>query len=927
MRYAYGRGDKAIGTDEEFLSSRRRGGGGGGERGGGRVRGKDDDDDDDDNNNNNSDNNSDDNADADAVVVQIGGRRRRDRDDNNECERYGERCDDRYDDEEEEEEEEVEEQKEKEKGVGRGNFTNLDLNSLAFLQDHEASPPHGASLLMRSSSSSSSFSLLNRRRQYQQQQLQQQQNQKQQQKKSGLATDSYAYASKYSEVDDEDDHYYCYHGRFHDDGDGDVENKNVGVEKMLDWKSVDAQLSSKTKRRRRRKRDVLLFAFVFTVFIFLGNVYKTTRILSLTATTSSLASSPSPSLIFARDTRKNSVANDEEEDEDDERVEEEEEMQGEREEMKENRSERKREKKETFSFLPMERITLLSPQRMIELSERKNDGADANDAYDFVSLADKRSAIATTIKWAYDGYMKVFPADELDPISGRGLEWFHVALTAIDAVDTFALAGLDEEFEFVKEFVRSGKPMFTAAGRSSVFESTIRMMGGFLAAHHLEQKNSGIEATMDEKGDNFTTNFYFLEKARELADKLKIAFDTPTGIPRTDVDFSTGKAHDDEKGTNGLAQATTLTLEWECLEATLMEVVVLDGAEKRKGEFTRYGDYVRRANEAVHKLASDADYGLLPDKIGVEQLKAHGMVKLGANGDSYYEYLLKSWIHRGKPQGGEKEYVRAMDGIFLRLVQRTQNHEHNTSGLIYVGEMTYPSSRGARLEKKMDHLVCFLPGILALGHLHGVGKEFGSSASSEEEKKEFRAKVNSLRLDEKEASHHLALAKELMRTCVAMYERMPLGLHPEIAKFDQDENNVVKCFGGDLCVSVNDAHSILRPETVESLFVLYRVTKDESFRRQGWRMWQNWERYSRVDTGGYASIASVLENPPGRKKGKQESFFLSETLKYLFLLFSDDKVVPLECFVFNTEGHPLPIMHRRMSNVRECVESVLSEKK
>ena len=53
--------------------------------------------------------------------------------------------------------------------------------------------------------------------------------------------------------------------------------------------------------------------------------------------------------------------------------------------------------------------------------------------------------------------MKVFPADELDTLSGHGLEWFHVALTAIDAVDTFALVGLDKEFEFVKEFVKSGK--------------------------------------------------------------------------------------------------------------------------------------------------------------------------------------------------------------------------------------------------------------------------------------------------------------------------------------------------------------------------------------------------------------------------------------------------------------------------------------
>ena len=80
----------------------------------------------------------------------------------------------------------------------------------------------------------------------------------------------------------------------------------------------------------------------------------------------------------------------------------------------------------------------------------------------------------------------------------------------------------------------------------------------FSKAHHLEQKSSSIEAEID-KGDGHEF-LYFLEKARELADKLKIAFDTPTGIPRTDVDFSTGKAHDDEKGTNGLVSATTFNV-------------------------------------------------------------------------------------------------------------------------------------------------------------------------------------------------------------------------------------------------------------------------------------------------------------------------------------------------------------------------------
>jgi Glycosyl hydrolase family 47 len=30
-------------------------------------------------------------------------------------------------------------------------------------------------------------------------------------------------------------------------------------------------------------------------------------------------------------------------------------------------------------------------------------------------------------------------------------------------------------------------------------------------------------------------------------------------------------------------------------------------------------------------------------------------------------------------------------------------------------------------------------------------------------------------------------------------------------------------------------------------------------------------------------------------------------LKYLFLLFSDDDLVPLDRWVFNTEAHPLPV--------------------
>ena len=66
------------------------------------------------------------------------------------------------------------------------------------------------------------------------------------------------------------------------------------------------------------------------------------------------------------------------------------------------------------------------------------------------------------------------------------------------------------------------------------------------------------------------------------------------------------------------------------------------------------------------------------------------------------------------------------------------------------------------------------------------------------------------------------------------------------------------------------------------------------------------EEHCRVDAG-YVGLRDVFQaNPP--KDNVQQSFFLAETLKYLYLLFSDDSVVPLDRWVFNTEAHPLPVI-------------------
>jgi len=74
---------------------------------------------------------------------------------------------------------------------------------------------------------------------------------------------------------------------------------------------------------------------------------------------------------------------------------------------------------------------------------------------------------------------------------------------------------------------------------------------------------------------------------------------------------------------------------------------------------------------------------------------------------------------------------------------------------------------------------------------------------------------------------------------------------------------------------------------------------------------------------GYAAVADVMADEHASDKNRLDrvdSFFYAETLKYMYLLFSPDKLVPLDQFVFNTEAHPFPIVEVCVSErKRECV--------
>lgn len=110
-------------------------------------------------------------------------------------------------------------------------------------------------------------------------------------------------------------------------------------------------------------------------------------------------------------------------------------------------------------------------------------------------------------------------------------------------------------------------------------------------------------------------------------------------------------------------------------------------------------------------------------------------------------------------------YDKAMKGMFDKLVFKSV-----PSGYYYISEYRYGTPF-----RKMDHLVCFAGGMLALGaqDLKGAERE-----------------------------KHFNLGAELTRTCYMMYHKQRTGLSPELVNFQDGEDFVPGAH-----------HYILRPET------------------------------------------------------------------------------------------------------------------
>lgn len=499
---------------------------------------------------------------------------------------------------------------------------------------------------------------------------------------------------------------------------------------------------------------------------------------------------------------------------------------------------------------------------------------------------DKQQKVREAFIHAWSGYKKfAMGYDELMPISKRGIDGLGgLGATVVDALDTAMIMGIEDIVSEAGTWIETHlAERINNKGQINLFETTIRVLGGLLSAYHL---SSGASSASTQTGPR--PNVY-LENARLLADRLLSAFtSSPTAIPFSDVVLHDSSAHPAPGGLSSTSEVSTLQLEFNYLTEVTGDL--------------KYSLEAMKVLEHMKTLPKVE--GLVPIYISPHTGEFSGQnIRLGSRGDSYYEYLLKVWLQQGAFKNSNLTYLHNMYEEAMKGVKHLLVRKSIPSGLIFVGELPYGAS--GEFSPKMDHLVCFLPGTLALGATKGLTK---SKATKE----------NLLSFEDLE---NIRLAEELAKTCFEMYSVTSTGLAPEIAYFHiedffeggLDGGNKSSEYSNDIIIKPADRHNLLRPETVESLFVLYRITEDPKYREWGWQIFEAFEKYTKVDSGGYTSLDDVTTIPPHRRD-KMETFFLGETLKYLYLLFADSTLIPLDKFVLNTEAHPIPI---NFSNMRQ----------
>ena len=333
-------------------------------------------------------------------------------------------------------------------------------------------------------------------------------------------------------------------------------------------------------------------------------------------------------------------------------------------------------------------------------------------------IAAKAIKAATAHAWA--GYVAhAWGEDELAPLSREGYETFcSLAVTAVDSLDTLWLMGMHREFDRARSWLLENLPgrLRKNPCAVSVFEATIRVVGGLAAAADLsgDGGSEGYSSSNSSSSSPSSAVSSLGNLAVLAAEALLPAFNVPSptdatltlALPVSEVDLGSGEplvadvaafGPDGASGTALLAEAGSLAPEfwragyWRAVNEQQQQQQQQKGGKKTNKSESASASAAARllsaagasAVDAVLRAHDFAETPLPPTTLSLSDASAAWSERhtVGGRTDSYYEYLLKMWLmlRRAAEAEAEVEEGGEVEGVDERGAEAAARNSSSLS--------------------------------------------------------------------------------------------------------------------------------------------------------------------------------------------------------------------------------------------------------
>jgi len=461
-----------------------------------------------------------------------------------------------------------------------------------------------------------------------------------------------------------------------------------------------------------------------------------------------------------------------------------------------------------------------------------------------------RKAVVDAFTSSYNAYKKfAFRHDSLEPEAESFVDDFYGwGATIFDAMGTMIIMNLmdlyDEAVKFAAtvNFDVNNNPTETV----SVFETTIRYIGGSLSAYELAGRRPQDRV--------------LVEKAQQIANHLSLAWVGENKIPYGELNYT---INEPVIQAANIAEAGTLSLEWGLLS-------------QLTGNKT-YGDLT--LGSVMKIIAAPDQFPGLPAQ-GIDPVSGQPVgsyITWGGGSDSYFEYLIKyARMFPNAPSELATTWLTAVDSSIRELVRTS-----TVGGHTYVADFD-----GENIRHVGSHLECFNAGNWILG-----GKLLNNETI-----------VNyGLAINEGCWNTYASTATGIGPETFAYISSDGNFTGGDPITSEQIAFNEKHGF------YITGSDYILRPEVLESNFYAFRTTGEEKYLDRARSALNSFNKFLAVH-GAYSGINDVNNAKGGGGIiDETESFFFAEVLKYLYLTFDDPNHISLDHYVFNTECHPYPV--------------------